>query len=111
MVLAAREILVSAGRDGRTVTYGDLARDVSGARLSARSRGLMALLDEACEPVDAEYGIALASLVVRADTRMPGDGYFEWAAHSGRDVIDREAMWRREVERVRAALARRQEDL
>jgi len=43
----------------------------------------------------------VASLVVRADTGMPGEGYFDFAAHQlGRPIGDPRAFWTAEVQRV-----------
>lgn len=60
----------------------------------------MTLLDEACSGIDAERGVVHPALVVRANTGMPGEGYFAWCEHEGRDVSDREALWRADVARV-----------
>jgi hypothetical protein len=48
----------------------------------------------------------VASLVVRADSGMPGEGYFAFAAEElGRPIGDREAFWTAEVQRVWDAYA------
>lgn len=53
----------------------------------------------------------VASLVVRADSGMPGEGYFHFAAEElGRPIGDREAFWRVEVERVWEAYAQAAEE-
>ncbi len=92
--------LIEVARERRTITYGDLARVATGGRLSARSGGLMALLDEACSAEESGRGLVLASVVVRQDTGVPGDGYFAWFAAAGRDVSDRFGLWGTEVSRV-----------
>lgn len=109
MVQAAREILVESAAMRSTVTYGDLAATAGHGRLTARSSALMSLLEDACEPLDERYGIVTASLVVRADTGMPGEGYFSWAAGTGRDMTDPRAMWLAEAQRVWDAIAPEQE--
>lgn len=95
-----RGVLAEAASERRCITYGDLAALVSGRRISPRSTALMVMLGEVCEAEDAAQGTMLASLVVRASDGMPGDGYFLWAAETGRDISDRAAFWRTEVERV-----------
>lgn len=96
-----RSLLVEAARTGSTVTYGEAARRAFGGRFSARSGALMDLLSEIDAAEDSARGVLVASLVVRADTGMPGDGYFAFAADVlGRDVADRQAFWRREAEAV-----------
>jgi hypothetical protein len=89
-----------ASRRG-TVTYGEVARRALGGRVSARSSALMDLLGEVDSRSDAQRGVMVASLVVRADSGMPGDGYFHFAAEElGRPITDPRAFWRSEVERV-----------
>ena len=74
--------------------------------MSARSSALMDLLGEVDTEADARLGCMVASLVVRADSGMPGDGYFAFAAQEvGRPVADRETFWHAEVARVWDAYA------
>lgn len=101
-----RNLLAETAAACGTVTYGEVSRRVFGGRFSARSSALMDLLGEVDSAQAAEDGTVIASLVVRADTGMPGDGYFAFAASElGADVSDREAFWRGEAERVWAAHA------
>jgi hypothetical protein len=99
-------LLAEAGRARSTVTYGEVARRVFGGRVSARPAALMELLGEVDSATDAQLGCMVASLVVRADTGMPGDGYFCFAEEQLRRPIgDRRAFWTAEVERVWEAYA------
>lgn len=109
MVERARGVLEAAAAGRRTVTYGEFSAVATELRLSARSAGLMALLDEAARPLDERTGTVLATLVVRKDTGRPGEGYFAWMSGNGRDVIDHEALWRTEAERVWTAYADRKD--
>ena len=94
-----------------TVTYGEVARRVFDGRVSARSSALMDLLGEVDAAIEAESGIIIASLVVRADTGMPGEGYFHFAeADLGRKIDDPRAFWLAEAERVWTAYAGRAEE-
>jgi hypothetical protein len=103
---ALEQLLAEAGRSRTTVTYGEVARRALGGRVSARSSALMDLLGEVDSAADARLGVMVASLVVRADSGMPGDGYFAFAAEElGRPIGDREAFWTAEVERVWNAYA------
>ncbi|MDR3686617.1 MAG: hypothetical protein P4L93_06660 [Coriobacteriia bacterium] len=100
------ELLAEVGRSRATVTYGEVARRAMGGRVSARSSALMDLLGEVDAEADARLGCMVASLVVRADTGMPGEGYFHFAATElGRPIGDRRAFWEREVTRVWDAYA------
>lgn len=101
-----RALLLEVARAHATVTYGEAARRVTGGRVSARSGALVALLGEVCEALDEEIGAMSASLVVRADSGIPGEGYFVWIEeHEGEHIADRHAFWSREVERVWDAVA------
>jgi hypothetical protein len=98
-------VLLEAVASSRlTVTYGEAARVSFEGRFSARSGALMDLLSEVDEAVDRERGVMIASLVVRADTGLPGEGYFAFARDVlRRDVADRESFWRQEADAVWAA--------
>lgn len=94
-------LLVDAARSRTTVTYGQAARTAFGGRFSARSGALMDLLGDVDTRLDAERGVTIASLVVRQDTGMPGDGYFSFLSRLRPDVgTDREAAWRAEAQAV-----------
>jgi hypothetical protein len=103
---ALEDLLAEAGRSRTTVTYGEVARRAMGGRVSARSSALMDLLGEVDTEADARLGVMVASLVVRADTGMPGEGYFHFASSElGRPIEDQREFWRAEVERVWDAYA------
>lgn len=98
---ALTKLLAETAEKRSTVTYGEISRRVFGGRVSARSSALMDLLGEVDRETERERGVIVASLVVRADTGMPGDGYFLFAADEiGRPIDDRRAFWEAEVERV-----------
>ncbi len=96
----ANALLEERARERGTTTYAELCREVTAITLKPRSWAIMGFLNEICTEADAKHGIMLASLVVRADSGMPGDGYFRNAARLGRDVSDPEDYWRSEVERI-----------
>jgi hypothetical protein len=99
-------LLGEAGRARSTITYGEVARRALSGRVGARSAAVMDLLGEVDADTDARLGVMVASLVVRADTGMPGDGYFHFAARElGRPIDDSRAFWLAEVERVWQAYA------
>ena len=102
-----RALLQDYARSGSTVTYGEAARVAFGGRFSARSGALMDLLGEVDDEEERARGVMIASLVVRADTGMPGEGYWVFARDElHRDVSDRAAFWRAEVDAVREAYGR-----
>lgn len=93
-----------------TVTYGEVARRVFDGRVSARSGALMDLLGEVDTETQSQRGIMIASLVVRADSGRPGEGYFIFAQEElGHPISDREAFWRDEAERVWDAFGAKQD--
>lgn len=95
------DVLVSAASSRSTITYGEAAAVAFSGRFSARSGALMDLLGEVDEAVQAERSVMLASLVVRADTGMPGEGYFAFARDVlGRDVEARQDFWHAEANAV-----------
>ncbi len=90
---------VAAARS--TVTYGEVAQRVFDGRVSARSGALMDLLGDIDLMAERSRGIIIASLVVRADSGIPGEGYFIFAQEElGRAITDRREFWCGEVERV-----------
>lgn len=100
------QLLAEAALKRSTVTYGEVSRRVFDGRFSARSGALMDLLGEVDAEDERARGVMVASLVVRADTGLPGEGYFRFAAEElGRDVRDPEAFWRAEAEAVWSAYA------
>jgi len=101
----ANALIQQRARERGTLTYAELCREVTSITLKPRSWAIMGFLNEICTEADARYGIMLATLVVRADSGLPGDGYFRHAERLGRDVSDRETYWRSEAERVWAAFA------
>ena len=102
----ANAFIQQRARERGTLTYAQLCREVTAITLKPRSWAIMGFLNEICTEADAQYGIMLATLVVRADTELPGDGYFRHAERLGRDISDREAYWHSEAERVWAAFAK-----
>ena len=99
-----RGLLQHVARSRSTVTYAEAANVAFEGRFSARSGALMDLLGDVDEEEERALGVMIASLVVRADTGMPGEGYFSFARDVlHRDISDREAFWRTEVEAVYAA--------
>jgi hypothetical protein len=95
-------LLVETATARSTITYGEVARRVFDGRVSARSSAIVAMLGEVDDAAYSEDGIMIASLVVRADTGMPGEGYFIFAAEQlGLPALDdRRAFWERQVSRV-----------
>jgi hypothetical protein len=101
----ARQHIIGCAKRRETTTYSEISQVVAPARITPRSFAMMRLLNEICTREDEARGVMLASLVVRKDTGMPGDGYFGCASGLGRETADRKAFWEAEVERVYAAFS------
>ena len=101
-----RRALVEVAEARTTITYGELVTRVAPGRLSARSAGLGVLLGEICAIEDEARGIMLGSVVVRAESGVPGKGYFRHAAELGRNVREPSVFWQAEVEWVWNSYAR-----
>jgi hypothetical protein len=101
----ARAAILARARAHGTITYAELAQEVSETGFRPRSWALMALLGEVCRDEDPVHDVWIASLVVRKDTGMPGDGYFAYADREGLDTSDRSAFWRERVQQVWNAYA------
>lgn len=93
------EVLVDVASARSTITYGELATRVFGHGFPARSPLLMRVLGDVCDAEDSRTGVRLAAVVVRADTGMPGEGYFTWRASEGAAGA-RAELWRADVEQV-----------
>lgn len=100
------QLLVAAARGRTTITYGEAARHALDDRFSARSGALMDLLAHVDRREQASRGVMIATLVVRADTGRPGEGYFAFAEELlGEDSADRERFWLQHAQAVWDAYA------
>jgi len=97
---SARAAILARARARETITYSELAQAVSATGFRPRSWALMALLGEVCREEDPVHDVWIASVVVRKDTGMPGDGYFAYAERDGHDVSDRGLFWDERVQQV-----------
>jgi hypothetical protein len=101
-----QELLTGIAASRSTITYGEISEIVFARRFSPRSSALAQMLEEVCTLEDAKHGISLGAVVVRADSGIPGDGYFVFAATKlGRacdpnDKASCRRFWEQEVSRV-----------
>jgi hypothetical protein len=80
-----RALLVGVAESRATISYGELSEIVFNRRFSPRSSALAQMLEEVCTLEDRDRGISLGAVVVRADSGIPGKGYFIFA----HDKLDR----------------------
>lgn len=93
-----RAILIHLAKQRKTICYSDLAALLSTARLHHRAPVFHRLLDEMSREDAAEGMPSLATLVVRKDSGIPGQGYFVISAAEGDLVGDPEAYWKAQFE-------------
>jgi hypothetical protein len=74
-----RALLVGVAQSHTTITYGEISEIVFNRHFSPRSSALSQMLAEVCTLEDADRGVSLAAVVVRADNGIPGKGYFSFA--------------------------------
>ena len=99
MVEAMRVELIELAKQGRIVTYGELALMLP-IYVHPGSYAFTRLLGDVCSSEeDAGHGL-LCALVVSKATGIPGAGFFRGMAERGYDMPEMEAAWRAEVERV-----------
>lgn len=102
-----RAILISLAQQRRTICYSDLAALISTASLHHRAPVFHRLLDEMSREDAAEGMPSLATLVVRKDSGIPGQGYFVISAREGDTVSDPEAYWQAQFDALCDYWARR----
>lgn len=97
-----------AAADDPRVTYAELARELRDTAddfdtITHRSQQLYAALCEVGDECRRLRLPLLPALVVRADTRRPGDAYYEGTCGGAVYKGEKVAAWRRELDAVRRA--------
>jgi Arc/MetJ-type ribon-helix-helix transcriptional regulator len=93
----ARAVMQEVAETGSLITYEELCERIGA--YTPRSCGPL-ITEVALEDYRAGRGM-LSAVVVRKDTRMPGDGFFEAAeAELAEGLPDRTAFWKDELARV-----------
>lgn len=99
-----RHVLVAVAAERSTITYGALRTRIDCDVPDRGERDLAAALRAVAIAAD-DNGEGLLSAVVVRRSGLPGSGWFRLAQRRGRDIADRERVWRTEVERVWAAFS------
>ncbi len=101
---AVRRALVATASAGETVTYAEIAASPLGPiAFRPDDTALGRLLGELSAEEDAAGRGMLSAVVVRkrgSRAGRPGAGFFALAQRLGRDVDDRDELWRAELARV-----------
>ncbi len=93
----AWEVLVARAREGRTITYGEMATALV---LSPQSSQFTELLNELSRAEEAAGRGLLSVLVVRKRQGTPGMGFFNLARELGRKFENEKVFYLEESERV-----------
>ena len=93
----AWDILVDRAREGRTITYGEMA---TALRLSPQSSNFTSILSEVSRSEVAAGRGMLSVLVVRQRQGLPGVGFFNLAREVGRKFENESLFFLEESERV-----------
>ena len=99
LLARAWEVLVARAREGRTITYGEMA---TAMLLSPQSAQFTDTLNELSRTENTAGRGLLSVLVIRQREGTPGSGFFRLARELGHQFDDDEQFFREEVERVTA---------
>lgn len=95
------DILIRYARDGKTVCYSDLVRQITAIQLTPDSDALSKMLEEISTEQDrADKGMLSVLVVHKTGDLMPGPGFYKLAKQLGRDTSDKERCWIDELKRV-----------
>lgn len=96
-----RTILIARARQGKDITFGDLAGQIGTLDVKPNDPLLFELLDEVSSEEARKGNGMLSALVVRkSGDQKPGPGFFELASKLGRDTTDKTRCWVREINKV-----------
>lgn len=95
-----RALLIGLARRRQTITYSELAAALTTACVHHRAPEFHRLIVEMSREDEAAGHVALAPLIVRKDSGIPGMGFFVQTAVEGGEAADLEAFWRAAFERA-----------
>jgi hypothetical protein len=97
----ARNIMIQRARLRGTIAYSDLVQKLTAIQLDAHDARVGNLLGEISEEEDqARRGMLSVVVVHKTGDMKPGPGFFELAAHLGRDTSDTDVCWIDELNKV-----------
>lgn len=101
--------IISNLRNSRILltTYGDLVNEVHAIIDFGTPRNSVfhCLLGQLSDESEEQGRGLLTALVVHKEDHRPGSGFFDGAAHWGRDTTDPERCWSQEIEKLEKAWA------
>lgn len=90
-------ILIEVARQRHTITYGDLALQLTTVSVHPYAYAFGALLREVCHDEEKAGRGLICALVVQKSSGLPGNGFFRYAERCGRNISDIKACWHTEV--------------
>jgi hypothetical protein len=98
----ARELLIAKAKvHGDTITYLDLASQITSISVEAHDQRLFHLIGEVAREEDAAgHGLLSVLVVHKHGDKRPGEGFFELAEELGRDISDTDECWVKELQKV-----------
>lgn len=96
-----RTVLVDRARQGKDITFGDLAARIGALDMKPNEPVFFELLDEvSAEEARKGHGMLSALVVRKSGDQKPGPGFFDLASRLGRDTSDKTRCWVREIKKV-----------
>lgn len=92
-----RGLCISVARSGQTISYTELAAQITRISVHPGAYVFHALLREMCRNEEAAGRGLLCAVVVSRKTKRPGAGFYRLMQQQGRDCQDPEACWQQEV--------------
>jgi len=98
LINEVKEILIHHAAERKTISYGLLCRKVTAFPLSPTDPLLHEILGEISKSSMKEGKGMLSAVVVRDDTKMPGEGFFQFAIELGHRIENREKFFRDQID-------------
>lgn len=100
----ARQAMIRRARVPRTISYSELVSEIRSIKLEAHDARLSHMLGViAEEETQAGRGMLTVVVVHKSGDQKPGPGFYEMARKLGHAVVDQEAFWVDELNRVHRA--------
>lgn len=100
----ARQAMIRRAKLPKTISYSELVSEIRSVKLEphdARLSLLLGLIAE--EETQAGRGMLTVVVVHKTGDQKPGPGFYEMARKLGNPVLDEEAFWVSELNRVHSA--------
>ena len=100
----ARQAMIAVARSKSVITYSDLVRKITSCILEPNGAPLAHMLGEISSEEDEEgRGLLTVVVVHKTGDMKPGPGFFRLARSRGRNIVDEEQFWIKELRNVYGA--------